>query len=272
MKHWSPLVAALTSTMAGVGCVASPGFTLDLAGYVEDPGPTSPLLAEPNMVVAFPIDLATPMKVVRRSSAADVLAIQTNVGCTADKEASGRTQEVSARLIGEARLARPARAAAVEGFTMEMPLATTPPDGLERRPGTFCFGWRNRIGAWWWDTTPRAAEVDATLQLARARVRSAFAEVDALAILFDATTLVRRVIVEARPAVETPATAPPACRAFCEARQEHIRRCGARALLDETLDDCLRVQLHEERCPGPPSYGGWAAPCLGADAGTRAGG
>jgi hypothetical protein len=60
-----------------------------------------------------------------------------------------------------------------------------------------------------------------------------------------------------------------ACRAFCEARQDHIRRCGARALIRETLEECLATSVHPSLCPTDPTRGGWLGPCPGEVDGGR---
>ena len=53
-------------------------------------------------------------------------------------------------------------------------------------------------------------------------------------------------------------TSTTPCRDFCSARQEHIRRCGTKALIQETEAQCLSdMSAVPERCPSDTTLGGW---------------
>jgi hypothetical protein len=207
----SPDTGASPSDAAAASLDGPPPSSLPLPYRIDVALPgTGSVVVSHNALLAFPFDLAAASPLRIRTATAlgpGILEkVQTLGYCTADKTAEdpsirGIESNLAAAHIGAGT------SGAVEWLSLNMPYDTMPPDGFTRRPTTFCLGWRTPDGAWHWRLTPVTPTFDDAERVARGLVSFHIANADAMAVLFDVTTVVRSLSVGLhRPGEEAPWT------------------------------------------------------------------
>ena len=172
-------------------------YTLDVSDITQYKQTTTEgnLLITHNAVAVFPLDLDNPIKKVAKVGSETVFEAQTKSGCWNQVI---KENDTSYRTLMTFDTPKTIHVGNIRKIKLVMPYYISHPSYDPLKPSAFCIGYHTTNNKWVWDTTPIQPVLDDNLKQAHAEVNVEMNNIDALAILFNGTTLIKAISFEAR--------------------------------------------------------------------------
>ena len=172
-------------------------FSLDVSDITTTDSGSGTMIISHNAIAAFPLNLHMQNRVLTEMGPSTIIEAQTLSACSGSGRESLPEDHEIVRNIDASGPIVTKDVADIRSISLEMPY-TAKQDTFTRVPGSICVGFHIKDTGWIFTFTPNAPELDDDLEKGFIRLAVDEKNVDIIAILFDATTNVEKIMFEAR--------------------------------------------------------------------------
>lgn len=172
-------------------------FNLDVSDIATTDSGSGTMIISHNAVAAFPINLDMQNRILTEMGPSTIIEAQTRSACSGSGRESLPEDHEIVRNIDDAGPIATKDVADIRSISLQMPYKAKQ-DSLTRVPGSICVGFHIKDTGWVFEFTAIEPKLDDDLERGFVQLAVDEKNVDIIAILFDATTNVEKIMFKAR--------------------------------------------------------------------------